>query len=200
MYPEPIKNVIRAISDFPTIGPKTAARIVFYLLKKGPLYLQSLTKELDLLRAVTRCAECNNYTVNARCALCSDTARNRAQLCIIEKPQDREIIEATQEYKGIYFILGGLLNPSKGSHIDETTLAQLEKKLAQPTSIKEIIIALNPTIEGESTSLFLIDRLKKYPVRISTLGKGVPLGSEIEYIDEYTLSYAFKKRQDVNKN
>jgi len=205
MYSATIQKLIDLFSKFPTVGPRTAARFVFYLLKKPKEEIEELINSINNLKKTLRlCSFCFNPfedEINL-CSICSDSNRNRNLLCLIEKEIDLISLEKTKRYNGLYFILGGTLSNLKKENIKKLRVKELEERIKSPEKFgmikgqfKEIIIALNPTIEGQSTSLYLERLLKPLNIKITRLGRGLALGTELEYADEETLSAAFEGRK-----
>jgi recombination protein RecR len=198
MYPPSIQKLIKLFSKFPTVGPRTAARFVFYLLKLSPKETCELLNTISELKTkVKLCSFCFKpfEAETDLCEICSDAGRDKTLLCIVEKETDLETIEKTKRYKGIYFVLGGTVSKLRKKDIEQLRLKELKEAAQKAT---EIIIAINPTTEGEATALYLERWLKKsLPVgrRITKLGRGLPIGSELEYADEETLSSALDNRK-----
>ncbi len=197
MYPKEIQSLIDKFSKFPSIGPKTAERIVFYLLKQKPTELISLAEDLKKIKdLITSCDLCHNFSITNPCPICSDNKRNKNILCLVTKPQDIEILEKTKVFDGFYFVLGKNLNPLDGSN-ENIKIKELITRINQ-NQIKELILALNPNLEGETTILYLKKILKQFPnLKISRLARGLPIGSDIEYADEITLESALLGRQEI---
>lgn len=204
MYPKSIQKLIDLFSKFPTVGPRTAARFVFYLIKSPQTELEELSSSLkELKENIKICSWCFNSfdpSTNSRqdnsgqiCPICEDKTRNRDLLCIIEKETDLTVIEKTKKYKGLYFILGGTINLKKRDK-KEIRLEELKQKIKN-NGFKEIIIAINPTTEGEITRLLLERELKDFNIKITHLGRGLPVGGELEYADPDTLSNSFDSRK-----
>jgi len=188
-----IQNLIKIFSKFPAVGPRAAARFVYYLIKISPAEFNELAGALNSLRKnVKICPDCFNPTEQTVCAICSDKTRDASLLCVIEKEADLESIEKTKKYKGCYFILGGLASLKKNK--SGLRLKELKNKIASG-NFKEIIVALNPTPEAETTSLLLERELKEFNLKITRLGRGLPLGGEMEYADEETLSSSLESRK-----
>lgn len=196
-----IENLIKIFSKFPTIGPKTAARFVFYLLQSPALTSDELIKSIQNLKNNTKfCPMCFKVFENNAsqfCEICSNTYRDKSIVCVVEKEIDLEAIEKTATYKGLYFILGGVL-PILKKEIAEQTLDSRLAKLAERiknNGIKEIILAINLTPEGQNTILWLKRKLNECNIKISQLAQGMPLGGEIEYADEQTITSAIEGRK-----
>lgn len=207
MYPPSIQKLIEQFSKFPTVGPRTAARFVFYLLQLPKREIEELVKLIsNIQQSVKQCLFCFNHFEGEGnlCQICSDPTRDRSLLCIVEKEQDLVALEKINKYKGLYFILGGTVSTLKKTDIEKLRIRELKNRLMTPEKFgilgahfKEIIIATNPTTEGEATFLYLERLLKNFSRnrQITRLGRGLPVGAELEYADEETLSNAFDGRR-----
>ncbi|MBL7150088.1 MAG: recombination protein RecR [Candidatus Pacebacteria bacterium] len=214
MYPPSIQKLIDIFSKFPTVGPRTAARFVFYLIKIPREKVEELIKSIEELKAKIKiCPLCFKSFEPAQipekleagkdegefCSICQDASRDKTLICIIEKEVDLEAIEKTGKFKGFYFILGGTISRiEKAKQKEERIEERIDKliKRVEKDQIKEIILALNPTIEGQNTSLLLQRKLKNLGIKkITQLGQGLPVGGELEYADEETLSSALESRR-----
>jgi recombination protein RecR len=194
-YPAYIQELINLFGKFPSVGPKTAERYVFYLLKQAPQQIQALASALDELPdKIKRCSQCQTYSSNNPCEICADKNRNHQLLCIIERSQDQSVIEKSQQFNGTYFILGGLLNTLENIGPEQLPFKEL-RQLIKDKEIKELIIGLNFNLEGESTALYL---KKIFPdLKVTRLARGLPAGSDLEYADELTLANALKYRNTL---
>jgi len=198
MYPKSIQKLIDLFSKFPTVGPRTAARFVFYLLKLSKEEIEELINSIsNLKKTVKICSFCfNSFEGEGEiCSICSNTARDKTLLCIIEKETDLVSIEKTKKYNGLYFILGGTVSALKKVDIEKLRIKELQELVKNHLEIKEIIIAVNPTAEGEATALYLERLLKPFEKKITRLGRGLPVGAELEYADEETLGSALEGRK-----
>jgi len=198
MYPPSIQKLIDLFSKFPTVGPRTASRFVFYLVEKSKEDVDKLVVAiLDLKKNVKLCKLCFNpfEGEGELCEICSNPARDKSLLCIIEKETDLLVIEKTKKYKGLYFILGGTVSRLKKADIEKLRTKESEERVKNHPEIKEIIIAVNPTTEGEATALYLERLLKPLNIKITRLGRGLPVGGELEYADEETLGSALEGRK-----
>jgi recombination protein RecR len=195
-YPKNIQDLIDEFSHFPTIGPKTAERFIFYLLKKSPQNLEKLADLIKNLKNFSACRICGNFSEKNICPICADNQRDHSIICVVAEPQDLVAIEKTNEYHGVYHILGGVINNIQGTGPEKLRINELLQRVKK-SPVKEIILALNPDLEGETTSLYLINLLKKYPIKITRLARGLPMGSDLEYADEITLSNAIKRREII---
>jgi recombination protein RecR len=196
-FPQPIEELIAQLGTLPGVGPKTAERYAFALLKRGRGERQRLADSIvaagDSLRP---CSLCRNYTEADPCAVCADPKRDRDAICVVANEQDLLTIEHTGEYRGLYHILGGTLSPSDGITPDALTVRELDDRVRRerPT---EVILALDPTIEGETTMLYLARLLAPSGVRLTRLARGLPIGSELGYADEITLTDALRGRREM---
>ncbi len=195
-YPTALQNLIDKLSGLPSVGPKTAERYAFYLLRQTPEKLKSFGLAIsELQEKIVTCHECLSICEHDPCPICSNPARRRDILCVVENIQDLNAIESTGQYDGRYFILGGLINTISGIGPDDLNIEKLLKRV-KSGEIKEMILALNFTLEGETTSLYLTRILKDH-LKITRLAKGLPAGSDLEYADELTLANALKYRGEI---
>jgi recombination protein RecR len=198
MYSPTIQKLIDLFSKFPTVGPRTSARFVFYLMgKKKEEIDELLSAILKLKQDVKTCSFCFNPFEGQTelCPICSDARRNKALLCVVANETDLEAIEKIKKYKGFYFILGGTVSTLKKTDIEKLRIKELEERIKSRPEIGEIILALNSTSEGEATALYLERLLKPLNKKLSRLGRGLPVGGELEYADQETLSSAFEGRK-----
>lgn len=200
MESESIKRLVELFSRFPTVGPRTASRFVFYLLKKPQAEIDEFLKAVGDVREKTGvCKECFNiYAKNGDqqglCSICKDSARDATLLCVVEKESDLEVIERTKTFHGLYFVLGGTLERLRKEDIAKLRIKEFVNRISQG-KIQEIILALNPTTEGEATMLYLERTLKPSGVKSTRLARGIPMGGEVEYADEETLRQALEGRR-----
>jgi len=188
-----LDRLITFFSKLPGIGKKSAGRIVYHLLD-NPALTQTLAKELSgLHQAIRRCSTCGGFTETDPCFVCSDPSRNHSIICVVEHAQDMRTIEEAREFPGVYHVLGGLIAPLEGVNPANLTIDKLIDRLRN-NNIKELILALNPTVEGDTTALYLQKTLKSFSVDITRLASGMPVGGNIEYIDKLTLSRSFRGR------
>lgn len=196
-FPEPIQKLINQFSKLPTVGPKTAERYTFHLLKQSTLELKALAESIiELKEKTTICKQCFSIAEVNPCTICTDNKRQIETLCIVGDARNMLSIEATGNYKGLYFILGGELNQIEGTGPDQLNITPLIEKL-KTKKISEIILGLNPTIEGETTTLYLAKLIRPYQIKITRLAKGLPMGADLEYVDELTLTNALKYRNEL---
>jgi len=205
-YPLAIKNLITMFSCLPSVGPRTAERYVFYLLNKNPEELQEFAQNLAELKEKTAiCAHCNCITENNMppssnpvllCSICADNKRNKTTLCIIADTRNMLTIEGTKQYNGLYFCLGQTINIINDISPSKLPINQLITRIKE-NLIKETIIALDPSMEGETTTMYLIKLLKPYKTKITRLARGLPMGATLEYADDMTLGNALKYRDEI---
>lgn len=197
-YSPTIQKLISLFSKFPTVGPKTAARFVFHLLKAEKQDVDELTFTISKLKNnIKKCSLCFNAFEGQGelCQICSNPGRDKGLLCIVEKEIDLVAIEKIKKYQGLYFILGGTVSTLREKDIKKIRKQELEQRITTHPEIKEIIIATNPTSEGQSTVLYLERLLKPFNKKITRLARGLPTGGELEYADEETLSSALEGRK-----
>jgi len=196
-FPRPIEELIGQLGSLPGVGPKTAERYAFALLKRARFEREQLAKAiLDVASTVAACSVCRNYTEMNPCAICSDPKRDRESICVVATEQDLLALEHTGEHRGLYHILGGLLSPADGVTPKELSVRELAERVRNEKP-RELILALDPTIEGESTIMYLARQLSPLGVRMTRLARGLPIGSELGYADDLTLSDAVRGRRDV---
>jgi len=195
--PPSIQNLISHFSRLPGIGPKTAERLVFYLLKLDKQELEQFgTTVLHIKDNIKKCSVCGQVTEQEICSICGDKKRDHSIICVVAESSEITPLEKAGEFHGVYHVLNGLLKPTEGITPDKLNIQKLEERIKKD-NIKEIILALNPTVEGETTNLYLTKILKKYNIKISKLARGLPQGSDLEYADEITLANAFKGRTQI---
>ena len=197
-FPEPIHNAPAALSRLPGVGPKTALRYVFYLLKQPKHEINNIARAIvSLTESVYTCQKCFAYSDRTTCFICDDKKRDQDILCIIEESRDIAIIEASGAFKGLYHVLGGTLNPIEGYTPDMLRISELEKRLSNHSNINEVILALSPNVHGEGTMLYLMKRLAPLKRKTTRLARGLPIGATLEYADEITLGDAFTGRRSA---
>ena len=197
MLPASVQKLIEQFDKLPGIGPKTAERLCFWLLKRPQADLKEFAQSLeDAKKDLVLCSKCHNISESDPCVICSDLSRETQIICVIAETHDLQTIERLKEYKGLYHILGGVINRLEGIGPESLNIETLVKKIKNQ-QIKEVILALNPDMEGESTSLYLQKLLNPLKVKITKLARGLPTGSDIEYADDVTLSSALKDRKEI---
>jgi recombination protein RecR len=189
-----LQLLIQTLSKLPGVGRKSAARMAYYLLKADNKYVSDLGKYIyHLKERITTCSVCGNYTEDNPCPICKDPKREQAVICVVEQSQDVLNLEESGEFRGLYHVLQGVIAPLDGYHPEDLTISLLEKRI-NSGNVKELIIATNPTVEGDTTALYLADRFKKDELNVSRLASGLPVGGDIEYADRRTIALALRGR------
>lgn len=197
--PEPVQDLIDAFSRLPGIGPKTASRLAFYLLNAPEDYSKNLADALQGLKTgIGLCEECFNITLSnqKKCEICASTQRDGSSLCVVEKPLDVLVLEKTQGFFGKYHVLHGVLSPIEGIGPDDLRIHELLERI-RLGAVKEVILATNPSMEGDATAQYLQQQLAGLNVRVTRLARGLPMGGELEYADQNTLLRALAGRQEM---
>ncbi len=198
-YPEIIQKIINTFAKLPSVGPRTAERIVLYLLQQPDNLLKTLSQDLINLNAqLTRCELCRNFTEKSPCSICQGKNRDKNILCIVSGHSELQAIEKTGHYHGLYFILDGCLEPIKNQGPEEIKIPQLINRInsAKP-KFNEIILAFNPDMSGETTALYLKKILSPLNITLTKLARGLPIGADLEYTDDITLTEALDNRQKI---
>jgi len=201
-FPKSIKNLVDAFERLPGIGPKGATRLVFYLLNIPKAYVNDLASALVKMKEETKiCKVCFSVSEQETCSICEDTTRNHWQICVVERAIDVMAIENMGGFKGVYHVLGGVINPLDHVGPDDLKIDELinrvKKELENGNECLEVILATNPTMEGEATALHIKKRLEGLKVKVSRIGSGLPIGADLEYADQATLCRALDGRRDL---
>ena len=198
-----LDQLITGFSRLPGIGKKSASRLVYHLLKSNPDISHSLAELLNKLHSsVKTCSICGSYTEHDPCNICANPSRERTLICVVEQSQDVQTIESTHEYNGLYHVLKGVISPIDGVGPEDLTIRQLLKRLTPTDSepeVSEIIIATNPTVEGDTTALYLVKLLSRTNITVSRLASGLPIGGDIGYTDSRTLSRSLSGRTKLSE-
>jgi recombination protein RecR len=195
--PESLARLVEQFQKLPGIGPKSALRLAFYVLKTPREDAERLCEAIrDVKERVTYCSVCNNITDTDPCAFCTDPSRDRRIVCVVEEPQNVNVIEKTREFRGTYHVLLGALSPLQGVGPDDLKIRGLLDRIGSG-GIEEAILATNPTVEGEATALYLARLLKPLGVRVTRIAMGIPVGSDLEYADEVTMTRAMENRREL---
>lgn len=196
-YPEPLARLISELQKLPTIGPKTAQRLAFYMTKLPDEETTKLARAIsDVKTHLSHCTVCGNITDRNPCYICTDTERDRQVICVIEEPDDLLAIERTKEYKGLYHTLMGVLSPLDGVGPKDIKIDALLKRIHNE-DIREVIVATNYTTQGQATALYLKNLLEDLGISITRIAYGIPAGGDLEYIDEVTLARALEGRREI---
>ena len=195
--PEPVTRLIEAFAQLPGIGPKTASRLTFYLLRRPAEQSEALADALhDLKQKTVFCSSCHNITEQSPCAVCRDDSRNRSIICVVEEPLDVLAIDRTGEFRGLYHVLHGSISPVDGIGPDELRIGELMARL-QDEPVQEVLLATNPNLEGEATAMYLSRLIHPLGIRVTRLARGLPVGGDLEYADTVTLGRALEGRSEI---
>lgn len=196
-YPEPLGRLISELTKLPGIGPRTAQRLAFYILERPPLDVERLARSLVNARQKTKyCSICWNITELDPCPICSSSHRDRGTICVVQDPRDLIAMEKTREYKGVYHVLGGSISPLDGIGPEEIRIKELLHRL-QGGEVKELILATDPNVEGEATAMYIAKLVKPLGVKVTRIAHGLPVGGDLDYVDEVTLIKALEGRREM---
>jgi len=195
-YPKVFQSLIAHFSSLPSVGPKMAERMVLYLFKQDEEKLQNFAESLEALHHLKSCTRCFHIAEGELCYICADTKRIQDTLCLVEEPLDVIAIERTGAYQGLYHVLGGLLESGKSDNSDNLRINELLHRV-EDDGIKEVILATNPTTEGDLTALYLKKKLEPYKIKVTRIGRGMATGGDIEYADELTLVSSLTNRKEL---
>jgi len=196
--PASVTRLIEGLAELPGIGRKTAARLTFFLLRNKSDLAERLAEALRELKERTRfCSACYNITEDDPCPICADSGRDRSTICVVEEPLDVLAIEQAGAYKGVYHVLHGVLAPSEGMFVESLRIGELMARV-RSGGVKEVILATNPTSEGDWTASYLLAQLRPLGVRVTQLGRGLPVGGDLEYADVVTLTRALEGREEIS--
>ena len=197
LYEGPVQDLIDELGRLPGVGPKSAQRIAFHLLKVEPADAERLARAIHEVKAkVHFCRVCFNVAAGDLCRICRDTRRDPTLVCVVEEPRDLVAIERTQEFRGRYHVLGGAISPIEGVGPDDLRIRELLGRV-EPDAIREVILATNPNVEGEATAMYLARLLTPLGIRVTRIASGLPVGGDLEYADEVTLGRAFAGRREM---
>ena len=190
-----LEDLIDNLCRLPGIGKKSAARLAYHILKQDPPYAHRLADSLYKLHdSIRPCPVCGAFTDQDVCDICSDPTRDGSCICVVEQPQDVSTLMSIGEYRGLFHVLGGVIAPLEGFGPEQLRIASLVKRIGNGTAVKEVILATNPTIEGDTTALYIQKVLRDLPVEVTRLASGLPVGGDLEYTDKLTLMRSFKGR------
>jgi len=197
LLPDPLARLVEQLQKLPGIGAKGAQRLAFHILKNPRDEADRLCEAIrDVKERVTYCSTCNNITEHDPCGFCTSATRDQRVICVVEEPQNVSVVEKTREFRGVYHVLMGALSPLHGVGPDDLKIKGLLSRVGGGV-VEEIILATNPTVEGEATALYLARLLKPLGVRVTRIAMGIPVGSDLEYADEVTMTRAMEGRREV---
>jgi recombination protein RecR len=195
--PRSVERLIEEFNRLPGIGPKTASRLTFYLLRSQEEQVRALAKAIGELRElVVTCSVCYNIAESSPCSICGNNQRDRTVLCVVEEPLDVLAVERTGEYDGLYHVLHGAISPIEGVGPEDLKIAELIERIRM-NPVEEVILATNPNLEGESTAMYISRQLAPLGLRVTRLAHGLPMGGDLEYADEVTLTRALEGRREI---
>jgi recombination protein RecR len=196
-YATPVARLIEELTKLPGIGPKSAQRLAFYILKTADIEAKSLAQAImEVKEKIKFCRLCYNFAEHDLCEFCQDAKRDTSIICVVEEPRDIVAIEKTGDYKGVYHVLQGALSPIDGIGPDDLKIKELISRLGNG-KVKEVVIATNPNIEGEATAMYLAKLIKPLGIRVTRIASGLPVGGDLEYADEVTLGRALTGRREI---
>ena len=193
-----LQDVVGELSKLPGVGRRTALRLAIHILRMERESVAEMTESIDRFRNdVKYCAECNNLSDEEVCPICLDDERDRTTICVVEQVADVLSIENTHQYKGLYHVLGGVISPMQGISPSDLKIDLLTERIARG-GVKEVILAISTSVEGETTLFYLMNRLRKFPgVKVTSIARGIGFGDELEYVDELTITHALRNRREV---
>ena len=196
-YTKPLAKLIECFQKLPSIGPKTAQRLALHLVKMPEYEVEKFAQTMiEAKSTISYCEVCFNMTSQSPCEICESTNRNRSVICVVAETKDLIAIEKTNEYRGLYHVLQGLISPMDGIGAEDIRIKELLTRLTDET-VQEVILALSPSVEGEATSLYLTKLIKPFGIKISRIAFGLPVGADLEYADEVTLARAIEGRREL---
>lgn len=197
IYPKSIATLIEQFQKFPSVGPKSAQRMAFYLLRMSESDVENFAKAIVEAKQNTQtCEVCFNLSASSPCEICSSNSRDRSVICVVSETKDLIAIEKTNEFKGLYHVLQGLISPMDGIGAEDIRVKELLARLTDE-NIKEVILAMSPSVEGEATSLYLTKLIKPFGIKVSRIAFGLPVGADLEYADEMTIAKAIEGRHEI---
>jgi recombination protein RecR len=195
-YPTKVAKLIEELSKLPGVGTKTAQRLAFYIINMDKKDVESLADAIiEAKSSIKYCSVCGNLTDTDPCIICSNTARDRSTICVVQEPKDVIAMEKTKEYRGLYHVLHGAISPMLGIGPDDIKIKELLSRMNE--EVKEVIIATNPNVEGEATAMYIARLIKPLGIKVSRIAHGIPVGGDIEYADEVTLLKALEGRREL---
>lgn len=197
-YTKPLANLVEYFQKFPGIGPKSAQRMAFFLLKMPPGEVEKFAQSMVIAKETIKyCETCFNMSASNPCEICSDETRDKSTICVVAETKDLIAIEKTREYRGQYHVLQGVISPIDGVGAEDIRIKELLVRITDER-VKEVILALSPSVEGEATSLYLSRLIKPFKIKVSRIAFGLPVGADLEYADEITLARAIEGRRELD--
>ena len=198
-YPKPLARMVSEFEKLPGIGPKSAQRLAFHVMRLPEEETRALADALVALKgSIKFCNLCHNYSEGDLCDICADPRRDHSSLCVVAEPRDLIAMEKTGEFKGVYHVLQGVISPLDGVGVDKLHLKDLEQRVADGNPpVEEVILATNPTVEGDTTSMYIAHRLKPLGTKVTRIAHGMPVGGDLDYADQATIIQAFEFRREI---
>ena len=197
IYPKSIASLIEQFQKFPSVGPKSAQRMAFFLLRMSKSDVENFAKTVIEAKENTKtCEICFNLSSSSPCEICSSTSRDKSTICVVEDVRDVIAMERTHEYKGVYHVLHGTISPMNGIGPNDIKIKELLTRLL-PGEVNEVILATNPRVEGEATSMYISKLIKPLGIKVTRIARGIPIGGDLEYTDEVTLTQALENRNEI---
>ena len=198
-YPKPLARMVSEFEKLPGIGPKSAQRLAFHVMRLPEEEIRALADALVALKgSIKFCKLCHNYSEGDLCDICADPRRDHSSLCVVAEPRDLIAMEKTNEFKGVYHVLQGVISPLDGVGVDKLHLKDLEQRVAEGNPpVAEVILATNPTVEGNTTSMYIAPRLKPLGTKVTRIAHGMPVGGDLDYADQATIIQAFEFRREI---
>ena len=198
-YPKPLARMVSEFEKLPGIGPKSAQRLAFHVMRLPEEEIRALADALVALKgSIKFCKLCHNYSEGDLCDICADPRRDHSSLCVVAEPRDLIAMEKTNEFKGVYHVLQGVISPLDGVGVDKLHLKDLEQRVADGNPpVEEVILATNPTVEGNATSMYIAHRLKPLGTKVTRIAHGMPVGGDLDYADQATIIQAFEFRREI---
>ena len=196
-YAKPLAKLVGELEKLPGIGPKSAQRLAFHILRSSDEEARRLAESITEVKSqITLCPVCFNFTDKEVCEICRDPKRDRSVICVVAEPRDLVAMEKTNEFKGLYHVLGGVISPMDGIGAEMLKVRELIQRLSQD-DVKEVILATNPTIEGDTTSMYLAKLIKEFGIKVTRIAHGMPVGGDLDYADQATLIQALEWRREM---
>jgi len=197
LYPRSMARLLEELEKLPGIGPKSAQRIAYHILREPPAFAERLAEAIvETRRQIRECARCFGLSEEELCPICQDERRDRSSLCVVAEPRDLVAVENTGVFRGCYHVLHGLLSPIDGIGPEDIRIDALVRRVRED-SVTEVILATNPTVEGDATAMFIAEVLKPLPVRVTQLAMGLPVGGDLDYADQVTIARALEGRREI---
>lgn len=194
----PIEDLVKKLNKLPTIGEKTATRLAYYIMNMEEKEVKSLCESILKVKLdIKECSICHNFTDRDPCNICLDTLRDESTICVVESPKDVEVMERVSGFRGKYHVLHGALSPIKGVDPEDIKLKELLERVKDDKEIKEIIVATNPNVDGDATAMYIAKLFRLFDIKVTRIGYGLPVGGDLVYYDEVTISTALENRREI---